>query len=257
MNWLVRAIGFPATLIHGDTLVWDRWRWLKPRLKEHRGNLLDVGCGSGAFTIGAARMGYDPLGLSWDERNQTVAAERAAIAKAHGAHFDVWDVRHLGERADLLSKFDVAICLENIEHILDDYKLMLDIRMCLKPGGVLLLTTPNRQFRAIGPLPDDGELSVVEDGGHLRRGYLESDLRVLCERAGMEVDDISYCSGFLSQKITYLLRIFSGLNRYLGWAIILPLRLLPVLDTALGRLFHWPPYSICLQAHKPSAGSLD
>ncbi len=103
MNWLVRALGFPATLIHGDTLVWDRWRWLKPRLKEYHGNLLDVGCGSGAFTIGAARMGYDALGLSWDKRNQTVAAQRAAIAKAQGAHFDVCDVRHLGERADLLS----------------------------------------------------------------------------------------------------------------------------------------------------------
>jgi 2-polyprenyl-3-methyl-5-hydroxy-6-metoxy-1,4-benzoquinol methylase len=138
---------------------------------------LDVGCGSGAFTIGAARMGYDALGLSWDRRNQMVAAERAAIAKAQGAHFDVCDVRHLGERRDLLGKFDVVVCLETIEHILDDYKLVVDIRMCLKPGGVLLLTTPNREFRAIGPLSDDGHLSVVEDGGHVRRGYLESDLR--------------------------------------------------------------------------------
>ena len=39
MNWLVRALGFPATLIHGDTLVWDRWRWLKPRLK---GNIAEI-----------------------------------------------------------------------------------------------------------------------------------------------------------------------------------------------------------------------
>jgi len=252
MNLLVRVLGFPATLIHGDTLVWDRWRWLKTRLKEHQGTLLDVGCGSGAFTIGAARMGYDALGLSWDKRNQTVAAERATIANVQGAHFDVCDVRHLGERSDLSNQVDVVVCLETIEHIQDDHKLLVDIRMCLKPGGVLLLTTPNRQFRAIGPLPDDGPLSVVEDGGHVRRGYLESDLRTLCEGAGMQVDDISYCSGFLSQKITYLLRVSSKLNRYLGWTIVLPLRLLPFLDVFLGRVFHWPPYSICLQARKPS-----
>lgn len=252
MNWLVRVFGFRATLIHGDTLMWDRWRWLEPRLREHCGHLLDIGCGSGAFTIGAARMGYDALGLSWNERNQTVAAKRASIVKAQGAHFDVCDVRHLGERADLLCKFDVVVCLETIEHILDDHKLMVNIRMCLKPGGVLLLTTPNRGFRAIGPVPDDGHLSVVEDGGHVRRGYLEPDLRSLCERAGLEVDSISYCSGLLSQKVTYLLRVFSKLNRYLGWTIILPLRLLPVFDSALGQVFRWPPYSICLQGRKPT-----
>ena len=97
MNQLVKILGFPATLIHGDTLVWDRWRLLQPRLREHRGCLLDVGCGSGAFTIGAARMGYDALGLSWDERNQRVAQERAAIVKAGGrfdvcAMFVIWNV---------------------------------------------------------------------------------------------------------------------------------------------------------------------
>jgi len=27
---LVRMFGFPATLLHGDTLVLDLWRWLKP-----------------------------------------------------------------------------------------------------------------------------------------------------------------------------------------------------------------------------------
>ena len=29
---LVKLLGFPATLIHGDTLVLDRWLWLKRRL---------------------------------------------------------------------------------------------------------------------------------------------------------------------------------------------------------------------------------
>ena len=66
--------------------------------RQHRGNLLDVGCGSGAFTIGAARMGYDALGLSWDARNQSVAAERAAIAKARGDQFDERTSAISGER---------------------------------------------------------------------------------------------------------------------------------------------------------------
>ena len=256
MNWLVRIVGFPATLIHGDTLVWDRWRWLKPRLRAHGGRLLDVGCGSGAFTIGAARMGYEALGLSWDERNQHIAKQRAAIVKAKLANFDVCDVRHLDSRPDLLSEFDVVICLETIEHILKDQKLMTDMAACLKPGGILMLTTPNKNCPAIGPQHDDGPLSTVEDGGHVRRGYLDSNLRNLCEGAGLEVDEISHCSGYLSQKVTYLLRITSKVNRIAGWAAVMPLRILPIFDSFMGRLSQWPGYSICLQAHRPFRASI-
>src|SRR5215831_19166903 len=84
---LVRLFGFPATLVHGDTLVLDRWRWLKRRLPQTANGekLIDVGCGTGAFTIGAARRGYVALGLSWDERNQAEATRRAAICRADQA----------------------------------------------------------------------------------------------------------------------------------------------------------------------------
>src|SRR5258708_30322195 len=76
---LVKLFGFPATLVHGDPLVLDRWFWLKARLPKTRNDehLLDVGCGTGAFSIGAALRGYRALGLSWDERNQSLAKERA------------------------------------------------------------------------------------------------------------------------------------------------------------------------------------
>jgi 2-polyprenyl-3-methyl-5-hydroxy-6-metoxy-1,4-benzoquinol methylase len=78
---LVRIFGFPATLIHGDTLVLDRWLWLRQRLPvtANGDSLIDIGCGTGAFSIGAAKRGYQALGLSWDERNQMEAKKRAQI----------------------------------------------------------------------------------------------------------------------------------------------------------------------------------
>jgi len=141
---LVKILGFPATLIHGDTLVLDRWIWLKNKLPLtfNGETLIDIGCGTGSFTIGAALRGYKSIGLSWDERNQTVAEQRKSICNATLASFDILDVRKLNTREDLLEKFDIAICFENIEHILDDSKLMADIADCLKPGGRLFLTTP-------------------------------------------------------------------------------------------------------------------
>src|SRR5437016_2597234 len=105
---LVRLFGLPATLIHGDTLVLDRWRWICERLprSDQCLALADVGCGTGAFTIGAALRGYRALGLSWDTRNQQVAAERAAMCGAAMASFEVLDVRRLDSRTDLRGVFE-------------------------------------------------------------------------------------------------------------------------------------------------------
>ncbi|MGH9615815.1 MAG: class I SAM-dependent methyltransferase [Acidobacteriaceae bacterium] len=250
---LVRVLGFPATLIHGDTLVLDRWLWLRKRLPVVQlgsRSLLDVGCGTGAFTIGAARRGYRSLGLSWDKRNQSVAQQRAGICKTPNARFDVLDVRRLDERADLMGQFDVAICCECIEHILDDNKLMKDIAGCLKPGGTVLLTTPNYRFR---PMAFDNEnFATVENGAHVRRGYTPEDLVRLCDASGFEVVEIDYCSGVLSQKITSMQRVIANLtSELLSWPIVLPFRWIPpMFDNAVTRAAKWPNYSITLTARK-------
>ncbi|TRX01785.1 class I SAM-dependent methyltransferase [Candidatus Methylobacter oryzae] len=250
---LVRIFGFSATLIHGDVLILDRWRWLKKRLPETRNgeSLIDIGCGGGAFSIGAALRGYNSLGLTWDERDQNIATYRAKICGASSARFEVFDVRNLDDRHDLVSQFDVAICFENIEHIINDRKLIIDIANCLKPGGRLLLTTPNILYCPISQ-EDKGPFSSVEDGGHVRRGYSEAMLEELCVQAKLMPENISYCSGFLSQKITSCQRVLSTIHPLVAWGVIFPLRLLPpIFDWFITKLLHWPSYSICLEAVKP------
>ena len=252
-SFLVRLLGFPASLIHGDTLVLDRWLWLKRHLPEtvNGESLIDIGCGTGAFTIGAARRGYCALGLSWDERNQRVASERAALCKIPQASFEVQDVRLLGSKQNLANKFNVAICFENIEHILDDRKLMRAIAGCLKPGGRLLLTAPNYHFRPMTQ-GDMGPFPTVEDGSHVRRGYSIGMLAELCADAGLVVEEVSFCSGFLSQKITQLLRRLSPIHPLFGWGVTFPLRILPPLfDRIVTAALRWPYFSICLEAYKP------
>ncbi len=231
----------------------DRWLWLKkylPAVQNGSRSLVDVGCGTGAFTMGAARRGYRSLGLSWDKRNQTVAQQRAKICKAENATFQVQDVRRLDERPDLAGQFDVAICCECIEHILDDVKLMQDIARCLKPDGVLLLTTPNLSFKPMAY--DNDNLSTVEDGGHVRRGYSPEDIMRLCQASGFEVLKIEYCSGVLSQKLTSLKRIAAQMtSEMISWPIVLPFRWIPPLfDAAVTRAMNWPDYSITLVAKK-------
>jgi SAM-dependent methyltransferase len=255
---LVRLIGFPATLIHSDTTVWDRWRWLKKRLPvpHDAKRLLEVGCGSGAFTIGAALLGYNAVGLSWDARNQRVAGERAGICAASTATFIVGDARKLDEQIELKAEYDVVLCLEVIEHILDDDKLIRDLAACLKDGGKLLLTTPNIDYCPL-TADDNGPWSPTEDGGHVRKGYSKERLRELCRSSGLCVKEVSYCSGVLSQKITAVYRALTGLSKVLAWGVIFPLRFFPRrFDDIVTHALGWPFYSICLEACRSASEKL-
>jgi 2-polyprenyl-3-methyl-5-hydroxy-6-metoxy-1,4-benzoquinol methylase len=252
---LVRAFGWPAPLFHGDTAVLDRWLWLRNRLPRDDGSkrVLDIGCGSGAFSIGTAKRGYTVLGLTWDGRDKAVAAERARMCGAHTVKFETQDVRALDVRVDLRGKYDVVILCEVVEHILDDGKLMRDAAACLKPGGKLLLTTPNAFLKPIDPA-HEGPFPLVEDGGHVRKGYTEERLTQLCRDAGLTVGEVSYCTGYLSQKITYVHFKATKVHPVLGWAVIHPFRLLPPLfDDWLTRKLKYPAYSICLEASKEVA----
>lgn len=246
---LIRIFGYRAAFIHGDTAMLDRWNFVK-RHMPRTGNgerAFDVGCGSGAFTIGLAQRGYGATGLSWDERNQGVARERAAIAGAAKTEFPIGDARQLDRIAGHRGRYDYVLSLENIEHILDDRKLMRDLTACLKPGGWLVLSTPNKDYRAITP-EDDGPFSTVEDGWHVRRGYTPAMLRELALGAGLMVEEIGSCTGFLSQKLTWLFRR----GRMFGWALALPLRVLPPLfDPLIRKLTGYPDFSVTMVAYKP------
>lgn len=251
---LLKLFGFQATLINGDPLVLDRWLWLKKRLLlgKTQQKLLDVGCGSGAFTIGSALRGYEALGLSWDEENNTKATKRASICNAN-ASFRIVDVRDLDRQNTLHNTFDYIICTENIEHIINDQKLMIDMAQCLKVGGKLLLTTPNYNYvpMGLGDLKEDIPNPPIEDGRHVRIGYIPQDFENLCKGAGFEVDEISYCSGFFSQKITALMRLLTFINYKFAWILTLPLRILPLLfDNFIEKQLKWQGYSICLVATK-------
>lgn len=251
---LVKLFGFHATLHHGDALVWDRWRWLQCRVRQthNADRLLDIGCVSGAFTIGMAKRGYQSLGLSWDARNQKVAQQRADICGASNATFEICDVRQLHERTDFFGLFDIILCCENIEHIIDDFHLMNSMAACFKPGGRLLMTAP--YIRRIpwnsmdyGPFPD------FEDGRHVRRGYNRAMIAELCVHSGLTIEEISYVSGPISQAIAFLLeRLGRRVHPLFGWLVVLPLRPSPpLLDKPLTRLLGVTPFCIALGAFKP------
>jgi SAM-dependent methyltransferase len=157
-----------------------------------------------------------------------------------GVAFPVGDLRELDRLAGDLGLFDQVYCLEVIEHILDDRKLLRDLAAVIRPGGQLLLTTPSKDHR-----PFVGErVSGREDGHHVRIGYTFDELDALLAEAGFRVTEHASVSGLVSQAGFNVMYRLNPVLPYLGWIASLPLRLLRPLDEPLTRLTRSPHLSV-------------
>ncbi|HUH82027.1 MAG TPA: methyltransferase domain-containing protein, partial [Solirubrobacteraceae bacterium] len=247
---MLRVLGWRSLLIHGDPCVLDRWLWVRRTLRGGPVRTLDAGCGNGAFSIYAAREGNEVLAASFSERELSDARRRAAFLGLEGIDFRVLDLRAIERHREELGSFDQIICLETIEHLSDDQGAVASLAGLLKPGGQLLLSTPYLEHRPLYSEPPDP--SPTEDGSHVRYGYSRERLREIVIAAGLKPRDEAFISGFVSQRLTNLMRRLNerfGLT--LAWGLVLPLRALVVLDAPLSRLLRYPYLSIAVSAERP------
>ena len=247
-GFLMRVFGWKITLVYGDLCVADRWDWLRRHLLPGPIRTLDAGCGSGAFTLGAAKLGNQAVGLSFDENNNTKATNRAVLLGLSNVTFVTLDLRQLDNYVSQLGLFDQVINTENMEHIIDDAKLIRDLAKVVKPGGKLFLTAP---FEGYLGLWGDRVPSTppVEDGGHVRWGYTHDQLRRLLNDNGFTVIQEDFVSGYVSQRLTNLFRRMSAVLPYpLVWLLTLPMRASRCLDRPMTRLLHYPYLSVAVVA---------
>lgn len=100
------------------------------------GLILDVGCGRGEFCDYFVKQGYRAEGTDISQAAVRYAQEHFPEAKFHAC--DVQDL--LPARA---GEFDAVFSSEVIEHLFDVGAYLLAINHLLKPGGLLILTTPH------------------------------------------------------------------------------------------------------------------
>jgi len=240
---LMKALGWKITLRFGDPLVMDRWRWLKPRLARGAIRTFDAGCGNGCFSFAAAAMGNEVVAGSYDEAPLAKARIRAEMFGMSNIRFLPIDLCELDKRSAELGLFDQIICTECIEHIHDDEKLVRDLAGILKPGGRLLLTTPEASHRSLR----HEERLLSEVGGHVRWGYRAERLKEIFSGANLTVGEVRYTSGWISQQLTNLMRV-----RYerAAWALTYPLRFFQAADRLVNRSVKYPWFGIGVVGQK-------
>lgn len=146
---------------------------------------LDVGCGAGLLCEPLARLGATVTGVD-------AAAESIAVARAHAAGMGLAIDYRCGELASLgLGQFDLVTSLEVIEHVADKPAFVAQLAAHLAPGGLLILSTPNRTPASRALLVGAAEaVGMVPRGTHDWHDFVTpEELEALLAGAGLEITE--------------------------------------------------------------------
>ena len=146
---------------------------------------IDVGCGAGLLAEPLARLGAEMTGVD-------AAAENVAVARAHAEGAGLAIAYHAGDIATLdLGRFDLVTSMEVIEHVADKPAFVNALGARLAPGGLMILSTPNRTARSRLFLVEAAErLGRIPRGTHHWDDFVTPDeLRDLFAAAGLTMGE--------------------------------------------------------------------
>jgi SAM-dependent methyltransferase len=109
------------------------------------GDLLDVGCGTGNFLIAARDRGFRVSGTELDASAAKFAREKLSLENIFP--FSILDFTAQYTAA----KYDVVTFFEVLEHQADPASFLKSVAACLRPGGYVALSVPNRDRWLTGP----------------------------------------------------------------------------------------------------------
>ena len=166
---------------------------------------LDIGCGAGLLAEPLARLGAAVTGIDAAPENIVVASQHA---QASGLAIDYRAGSLPAIRGET---FDLVTSLEVIEHVTDPRVFVAGLAAALAPGGLMILSTPNRTpLSRLGLILVGEGTRLIPRGTHDWHRFLTpEELTALLEGAGLEVTNVrglalSPAKGFVLSASTAL-----------------------------------------------------
>lgn len=165
--------------------------------------LLDIGCGGGLLCEPMARLGANVIGADAAERNIPVAQIHA---EQSGLNIDY---RHTTAEALAAAgeQFDVVLNMEVVEHVADPLTYLTACHDLLKPGGLHICSTINRNPKSFAMAIVGAEYVMrwLPKGTHDWRKFITPDeLFDLMRQAGLDPVDRK---GFVFNPVSWQWRL--------------------------------------------------
>lgn len=164
-------------------------------------DVIDVGCAQGTIGLRLAEQGYRVSLLDIRAEALEYARERYESGAVE------FIAGHIDDMIDAQRTFDVVVCTEVLEHLPRPGEMLLKMGRILRPGGAVILTTPNADY-ALTRLPSFGSApqEVIEsserdsmDGDAHRYFFTKEELTAIVRSAGLRVRESGFFSPFWLQ----------------------------------------------------------
>lgn len=157
--------------------------------------VLDIGCGEGAIA-GLVKDRYKEIcGVDISEKALVEAEKKGMRVKKVNLNHEALPYPE--------NFFNAVVCLDVIEHILEPFGLIEEMRRVLKTRGTLILMTPNfRKLKNIliltlkGKFPKTSNDIIGWDGGHIHY-FTFKDIKYILEKHDFK---ITTHEGILSEE---------------------------------------------------------
>lgn len=197
---------------------WHIHRELKawPKFKQPF-NMLDAGSGFGQYSFYIGNKNSKAVIDAVDVKEEQIEDCNQFFKKCGltNVTFKVGDLTKPHET----NKYDLVLCVDVMEHILEDVDVFRHFHRSMTSGGMLLISTPSDQG---GSNADEHGESFI--GEHVRDGYPVEEMRDKLKQAGFNKSEILYSYG-APGKIAWKLSMkypMSMLNVTKAFFIILP-----------------------------------
>jgi methionine biosynthesis protein MetW len=167
-----------------EPVEWNSVHFLASLLVPPGAEVLDVGCGTGRLGAQLIGAGCSVVGIESDK-------EAVSVAEEAGLEVLIADLEEEGALEPLDDRrFDVALCMDVLEHLRDPAPVLRRVSQLVKPTGFVLISIPNMAHGAVRVAMLEGRVERT-DHGLLDRTHLylydREAVEKLCRAAGVEI----------------------------------------------------------------------